>query len=207
MTGKKRILTNWKKGKNSVGLQCVKSFLCKEVTADQSPYSSGFRQGRVIALKWQTGNRVSQEARMWLEKWPLRQELEWAVLKVLAQGNHIILVQVKFQTAEVLKNTHLLIKLLCDLTGLARMEWMSFVIKVITMRLYDVVIVVCLRLCFTDSVVLQRLPTLSIVDFVLKRLSGSWPWGLSPQRLQFINRLWCASHEDSQSSANLPNHV
>lgn len=63
------------------------------------------------------------------------------MLKVLAEGNHIILVQVKFQTAEVLKNTHLLIKLLCDLTGFARMEWMSFVIKVITMCLYDVVIV------------------------------------------------------------------
>lgn len=42
--------------------------------------------------------------------------------QVLAEGNRIILVQVKFQTAELLKNTHLLIKLLSDLTGFARME-------------------------------------------------------------------------------------
>lgn len=172
------------KGKDSFGIWRVKSLLCKEVTADLSSYSSGFRQGLVIALKWWTGNRVSQESRRVIRKMTSQARAGTSCAEhVLAEGNRIILVQVKFQTAELLKNTHLLIKLLSDLTGFARMEWMSFVIEVITICLYDVVIVVCLRLCFTDSVVLQSLPTLSIVDFVLKRLSRGRPRGLSAQRL------------------------
>lgn len=127
--GKRRIFTEWKRGQDSFGLQHVKSFLCKEVTAVQSLFSSardqGSHRGLWLHLNGEAGTGCHRNHRK-VKSW---NDLCWYVC---ARRSCIILVQFKFQTAEVLENTHLLIKLQCDLRRIARMEWMSFVIKVMT---------------------------------------------------------------------------
>lgn len=79
--GKKRIFTEWKRGKDSFGLQRIKSFLCKEVTVDQSSFSAAWAQGSHrgpwLRLNGEPGTGCHRNHRkgQWLQKW-LTQELE-----------------------------------------------------------------------------------------------------------------------------------